>query len=447
MLVLLAAGLVYVGFWVAEKGGKGGLRALLVLSVLVLTVMLWTDYPSIEAWRSADEGDMLTSRHEFSAFWGDHSLWANFLTTLSVAGVALFGWQAVKERKEEALRERDRRIATTVTSAGLGGLVDVLVEAEELVGASKLDEAVRVLGAGMASWAPLVTQSTYGSGALERIAEIRVLLLHAQRDGLQSDDGRRSTHQATARLRFFAFMFESLSLTAVTGSDREAPVRPGLKDLSDLHPSGECRLFPAGGGRSRDQQCIHDRLVDGDATGDSLPDEWRAAWDEARVRLEAPVPALTSRTKGKDTVFRNDWQRREIEAERLRVVGAQAQQVLPPGSWLDGLNQARTPDEVDRKIYVFAEFTVERREELSRAWCKVYLHKARGIEVVDDSPLVARVLEVFPVPPKRRARWSEWMTVESWSSTDLPPDEIRTWLSERRAHLAELAPVPVVPGS
>lgn len=108
-LVVGAAGVIAVLVFLArdQRLGKRGVLALTGVCAAGLLVMLISDWPS----------------EELAKFWADHSVLAGLLSTVLLVGVAFLAFEDSERRKEE-------RIDAAVTSTGLGGIVDHVVDVE-----------------------------------------------------------------------------------------------------------------------------------------------------------------------------------------------------------------------------------------------------------------------------------------------------------------------------
>lgn len=111
LTLLVVAGAVIVAALVFlardQRLGKRGVLALTGVCATGLLVMLISDWPS----------------EELASFWADHSVLAGLLSTVLLVGVAFLAFEDSERRKEE-------RIDAAVTSTGLGGIVDHMVDVE-----------------------------------------------------------------------------------------------------------------------------------------------------------------------------------------------------------------------------------------------------------------------------------------------------------------------------
>ena len=113
--VLLALGVIVLGGLVAavvflareQKITTSSVRALAALCALGLVSMLLTDWPS----------------EVLARFWADHSVVAGVLSTVLLVGIVFLAF-------EDSERRRQEQLDSSVTAAGLGGIVDHVVDAE-----------------------------------------------------------------------------------------------------------------------------------------------------------------------------------------------------------------------------------------------------------------------------------------------------------------------------
>jgi hypothetical protein len=114
-----AAGIAYVVL-LARRGQLGPvvLTALSVLCAIVLLAMLITDWPT----------------EALSEFWRDHSVISATASAVLLVGVGFLAFEAVDVHKQELIN-------SNLTAAGLGGLVDILVDIEVALSLVQQDTA------------------------------------------------------------------------------------------------------------------------------------------------------------------------------------------------------------------------------------------------------------------------------------------------------------------
>lgn len=104
----LAVGIGFLVFLAREQRIPTWLvRSLAIASAAALLIMLLSDWPS----------------ESLAQFWADHSVLAGVLSTVLLVAVVFLAFEDSERRRQEQLDE-------SVTAAGLGGLVDHVVDAE-----------------------------------------------------------------------------------------------------------------------------------------------------------------------------------------------------------------------------------------------------------------------------------------------------------------------------
>jgi len=290
LVALLLGGIV----WLLREGHVPP-RWVTVLSALCgvgLLLMLITDWPT----------------NSLNLFWADHSVLAGIGSTLLLVGIPYLLWESSEAKQQE-------RLAAGLSGAGLGGIVDHVVDTEvalallsrsappEDVGwdapdkplkwlrgmRAKLrrqssgrpgesdpralpvylpnaengwrieltDQALRRLLAAMRDWSPLIGRSNDGTTALIVLSEIRKDLMELSHDL----EEQRTTNAETLirilrqRLRILAYFFEDLSRnsTGADSEDADTPFRPEvLLGMWPLPPVGDDFTWAA------DQEAIPD---------------------------------------------------------------------------------------------------------------------------------------------------------------------------------------------
>jgi hypothetical protein len=114
LVVAVAVGVAVVG-WLAKEQriGPGVVRALAVLCGLGLLVMLLTDWPF------GGRGG--------SGFWDDNGVLAGVLSTVLLLGVGFLAYESGELRAQQ-------RLDSSLTAAGVGGIVDHLVDVDVALG-------------------------------------------------------------------------------------------------------------------------------------------------------------------------------------------------------------------------------------------------------------------------------------------------------------------------
>jgi hypothetical protein len=117
LLVLVEIGIALGVWWVADKARKQQLTARVAASLaggcaVLLMLQIITDWPLTE-WPTPD----------INQFWDEHGIVTGTLHSILLLGVGLLSYEAGQLRTQERLEE-------SVTAAGLGGIVDHLVDAE-----------------------------------------------------------------------------------------------------------------------------------------------------------------------------------------------------------------------------------------------------------------------------------------------------------------------------
>lgn len=275
--VVIGVGLLCCLLVYALREGKVSSTWALVLSVLSgvgLMVMLLTDWPT----------------DSMNMFWANHSVLAAIASTLLLFGIPYGLWESREQHKQD-------RLAAGLSGAGLGGIVDHIVDAEValallsrsspppytgwdtvdrplkwmralrpelashddgcprasdprslpvfLPAADKAwrveitDEALRRILTAMKEWSPLIGRSDDGTTALIILSEIRKDLMELSGD-IQYDriaDAEKLITLLRQRLRVLAYFFEDLSRNSTQKSTTRVNTTP-------LRPEVLQRLWP-----------------------------------------------------------------------------------------------------------------------------------------------------------------------------------------------------------
>lgn len=267
-------------------------RALSALCGVGLILMLITDWPT----------------DSLNLFWADHSVLAGVTSTLLLVGIPYLAWESKDQKNQE-------RLAAGLSGAGLGGIVDHLIDAEAALALlsreappatvgwdapdsplkwmralrplmprsddgrprasdprshpvylpstsnawriTLTDQAIRRILAAMRDWSSLIGRSNDGTTALIVLSEVRKDLMELAYllEVSQTEDAERLICTLRQRLRVLAYFFEDLSRNS-TGKDTEhadTPFRPKvLLRLWPLPPLDEHFTWAA------DQEAIPD---------------------------------------------------------------------------------------------------------------------------------------------------------------------------------------------
>lgn len=265
--VILVAVLLGGIVWLLREGHVPP-RLVRVLSAICgvgLILMLITDWPT----------------DSLNLFWADHSVLAGIGSTLLLVGIPYLLWESSESKQQE-------RLAAGLSGAGLGGIVDHVVDTEVALALlsrgtppervawnapdkplkwlrgmrdqlrrldtgqpgdsdpralpvylpntengwriTLTDQALRRLLAAMRDWSPLIGRSNDGTTALIVLSEIRKDLMELVHDLEERRTGKAEVLIVSLRqrLRILAYFFEDLSRNS-TGTDTEqadTPFRP-----------------------------------------------------------------------------------------------------------------------------------------------------------------------------------------------------------------------------
>lgn len=245
VVIVLGLGLAALATRAVRQGyiSSKATRVGAAICALGLTAMLLSDYP-----------------YAGNKFWAEHSVLAAILSSLLLVGVVFLAYETQERTAQDQL-------ATTLSGAGLGGIVDHIVDVEvalalatapspphvlerdrwatwadggrplrwlrngrETLGTSNdprlmsavdaqpqpwteelVDQSIRRISAGMRDWSTLIGRSEDGTAILIVLSEIRAGLMEINSTSISDSDFARKLSDLRARCRALALCSEEWS--------------------------------------------------------------------------------------------------------------------------------------------------------------------------------------------------------------------------------------------